>query len=188
MKRTINLLSRRRTYQYKEKIFGVLRTITILIGVLCVGALGVVFFLKTREQLYNKALLSRKEEYLTELLTKKDIEKKVVYFNEKSIAVDNLLKNDVRFLPYYRLLVSYLPQGASGSADLAEMQYDNKREASFTLNFPDSTDFYNVLDYFEEERFLSIFEKLTLKEFPVSDEPALGGFQVVFNGRFKPIP
>lgn len=184
MNHSVNLLTKRQTYKHKERLFQIYRTLTVLLGGLCVGALVVVFYLKTASQLTNRSLLSKKEEYLTELLTKKGIEKKVVYFNEKSIVFDRLLKSDVNFLAYYRLLQSRLPL-ATESAALADVSYHNNGDVAFTLNFGNYTSFYNTINDLEAENFLHIFEQLTLDSVPTFEKEG-AGYKVSFTGKLKP--
>lgn len=186
MSQAINLLRKRQLYKHKEKIFAIFRLMTVVFGGFCVGALVMMFYLKTNAQLKNKALLGKKEQYLTELLTKKDVEKQVLYFNDKSIAFDKILKEDVNFLPYYRLLSSRLPT-ATGAATLSDVTYNNKGEVSFALTFPDYNSFYNVLNDFQNQSFLNIFEKLSLGSFKVGNESGTTEYKISLQGNLEPI-
>ena len=109
MSKYINLLLKGQTYRQQEKIFEKIRTASFVIGFICITSLAVVFLLKTVKEVERARLLSQKERLLSELLNKRDIEKKVIYFNDKSVEFENILAKDVNFLPYYRLLVNYLP-------------------------------------------------------------------------------
>lgn len=186
MKKSINLLIRRHSYEYREKVFSRMRIAIVAIGCLCVLSLVTIYSLKTNVNIQKQKLLSKKEEYLSELLTKKDIEKKVSLLDEKSATLVNILNNDVDFLEYYHFLQSHLPL-STGSAQLSQMQFDNKRKVSFTLNFSRFNDFYQTLQNFEKDQFLDNFDAVSLGSFVVSPEASNESFKIVFNGSLKNI-
>lgn len=186
MKKSINLLIRRYSYEYREKVFSRIRIAIVVIGFLCVLSLVMIYSLKTNVNIQKQKLLSKKEEYLSELLTKKDIEKKVSLLDEKSTTLVNILNNDVDFLEYYHFLQSHLPL-STGSAQLSQMQFDNKRKVSFTLNFSRFNDFYQTLQDFEKDQFLDNFDSVSLGSFVVSPEVSNESFKIVFNGSLKNI-
>lgn len=186
MKKSINLLILRHSYEYREKVFSRIRIAIVAIGSLCVLSLVTIYSLKTNVNIQKQKLLSKKEEYLSELLTKKDIEKKVSFLDEKSTTLVNILNNDVDFLEYYHFLQSHLPL-STGSAQLSKMQFDNKRKVSFTLNFSRFNDFYQTLQDFEKDQFLDNFDAVSLGSFVISPETSNESFKIVFNGSLKNI-
>ena len=185
MSKYINLLLKGQTYRQQEKIFEKIRTASFVIGFICITSLAVVFLLKTVKEVERARLLSQKERLLSELLNKRDIEKKVIYFNDKSVEFENILAKDVNFLPYYRLLVNYLPI-STGSAEIESMKYENEKNVSFTLNFSDYDVFYDSLNNLEDLAFLKIFERLSLEEFSITGE-STNNYKVSFSGKFKPV-
>ncbi|HLD26523.1 MAG TPA: hypothetical protein VJB63_01005 [Patescibacteria group bacterium] len=186
MKKSINLLIRRQTYEYKEKIFARIRVGVVIIGVICVSSLVFVFSIKTAENIQKQKLLSKKEDYLTELLTKKDIEKKVDFFDKKSTVLVSTIDKDMHFLEYYRFLQEQLPL-STPPAELSTIQFDSGRKVNFTLRFARYDDFHQILNNFEKNQFLRNFDTITLSAFTVSSEKANESFEIVFNGTLKDI-
>ncbi len=186
MKKSINLLIRRKTYEYKEKIFIRIRIAIIVIGILCVSSLVFVFFIKTAQTIQKQRLLSKKESYLAELLTKKDIEKKVSFFDKKSTELVNIIDKDVHFLEYYHFLQSALLL-LTPSVELSKIQFDKSRKVSFSLLFTRYDDFYQIIQNFEKDQFLSNFESFNLSSFTVASEKANEPFEIVLNGTLKNI-
>ena len=186
MKKSINLLIRRQTYEYKEKIFARIRVGVVIIGVICVSSLVFVFSIKTAENIQKQKLLSKKEDYLTELLTKKDIEKKVDFFDKKSTVLVSTIDKDMHFLEYYRFLQEQLPL-STPPAELSTIQFDSGRKVNFTLRFARYDDFHQILNNFEKNQFLRNFDTITLSAFTVSSEKTNESFEIVFNGTLKDI-
>lgn len=186
MKKSINLLIRRQTYEYKEQIFVRIRVGIVVIGIACVLSLIFVFSIKTAENIQKQKLLSKKEDYLTELLTKKDVEKKVSFFDKKSTEVVNVINKDVHFLEYYHFLQEHIPL-STPPAELSAVQFDNTRKVTFTLHFTRFDDFYQIIQNFENDQFLSNFESFNLSSFTVSSEKANESFEMVLNGTLKNI-
>lgn len=190
MKKSINLLAKRRLYEQGEKVFQGVRISIVVFGTVCMMGLIAAYLLKTEVTLKHKSLLDQKEKYLSELLGKKDIEKKVVFLNEKSAAIENILKKDVRFLDYYRFVEEHLPF-STPAAQIIQIGLDNKREVSFTLAYPTFNDFYVAMEAYENSEFLRNFENLTMNGYKISSEKQAGeegeAFEIILNGTLKPL-
>lgn len=197
MKKHINLLLvlKKKNYQKREKIFKIIKIFTVIIGVFTILSLAAVFFIKRQVLEEYKTLLDKKEEYLKLLSSKQDLDKKVVYFNEKSSAFANILNQDVNFLPYYDLLLSHIPI-SSDSASLSQINFDNQKNIKFSLNFTDTYVFLKNFENFKNENFLKIFNELTLSAFTISEgdktketvsENKSNKFSILFTGKLKPI-
>lgn len=199
MKKHINLflVLKAKNYQKREKIFKIIKTFAVVIGVFIILSLAAVFFIKRQVSAEYKSLLAKKEEYLKELSSKQDLEKKVAYFNQKSSAFTSILNQDVNFLPYYNLLLSHMPIAiSSDSAALSQINFDNQKNIQFSLNFNDPYVFLNNFEDFQNENFLKIFDELTLSEFTISEgnkaketasEDKNANFSISFTGKLKPI-
>ncbi len=186
MKKYINLLSKKKDYQKKEKFFNLFRKITTLLGIVTIFILLSLFVVYQKIKSQHQSLLSKKEDYLNQLILKKDVEKQIIYFNEKSSLFNNILKKDVNFLPYYRILKTYLPVSTE-SADISSIKYDNQKIVEFALSFSNYEDLYNSLSNLENEEFLNIFDDLTLQSINLS-ETKIKNYQLSLKGKFKTLP
>lgn len=186
MSKQINLLSQKKDYQKKEKFFSLFRKITLLLGIFTMLSLFTIFFIHKKIKTQYQTSLSKKENGLNQLILKKDIEKQVVYFNEKSSFFNKILKEDVNFLPYYRILKTYLPVSTE-SADISSIKYDNRKTVEFALTFSNYEDLYNSISAFEDEKFLNLFDELTLNSINLS-EIKTKNYQLSLKGKFKALP
>lgn len=185
MKKRINLLYKKKDYQNIERIFINLRRLTFALGAVSVLLLLIIFVLKTGAKSKHEEKLSIKQQYFTQLLAKKDIETKAIYFNEKSTVLKSYLKDDINFLPYYQQLQTYLPVSTDYTS-IELINFDNERNAEIVLSFSNYDDFYQHLSRFENEQFLGIFENLMIDSFTLSEEKSQS-YQLKLIGKFKPL-
>jgi hypothetical protein len=183
MKKHINLLIQKNDYKKKETIFYRLRIITGVLAIISIISLFIIFFLQQQINSEYQKLLSKKEDYLRQITKKKEIEKQILYFNEKSNVFKQILKNDVNFLPYYRILRAYLLVSTE-SADINFIKYDNKKTVEFVLSFSNYIEMYNSLSNFEDKKFLTIFDNLILNSINFS-EMKTKNYQLSLKGRLK---
>lgn len=162
-----------------------LRKSTFFFGAVSILSLIITLAVTTNVRSRYINLLSQKESYLNTLLTAREAEKKLAFLTEKGSVFANFLKNDVNFLPYYRLLQSYLLASTS-SANIDHINYDNQRNAEIVLIFSDYQNLYDSLQRLEDENFLNIFDNLTLDSFAIS-EGKTKNYQLTLKGRFKPL-
>lgn len=186
MKKYINLLSQKKDYQKKEKFFRLFRGTTTLLGIITILFLLTIFFIDEKIKKEHQTLLSKKKDFLNQLILKKDVEKQIIYFNEKSNFFNKILKEDINFLPYYRVLKTYLPVSTQ-SADISLIKYNNTKKVEFALAFSNYQDLYNSLSNLENEKFLNLFDDLTLNSINLS-ETKIKNYQLSFKGRFKTLP
>jgi hypothetical protein len=185
MTKDINLLTKKKDYENKEKVFRFFRKISIISGFLIVALLLIIFLFQQKIKTQYQELLSKKEQKLNQLLQKKEIEKKMLYINEKSISFKKNLQEDVSFLPYYHILLGHFPI-SSESANIKLIVYNNKRDVELLLNFYNYQDLYQSLGRLEEEKFLNLFDHLSLNSFSLSEEK-MKSYQLTLKGKFKPI-
>jgi len=186
MKKQINLLLQQKDYKKKEKFFSIFRKITVLLGIATVLCLFTIFYIDKKTKTQYQILLSKKEDYLKQLILKKNVERQTVYFNEKSNLFNKILKEDINFLPYYRILKTYLPVSTQ-SADINSVKYDNKKTVEFALSFSNYEDLYNSISAFENEKFLAFFDELTLNSINLA-ETKTKNYQLSLKGKFKTLP
>jgi hypothetical protein len=185
MKKHINLLLKRPGFKKVEVFFDYFKIITVFIGFCSLASAFVLLLLIGSVKAEYNGLLNQKTQYLQDISQKQDIEKKALYINQKSSAVNTILKNDLNFLPYYTLLQQYLPLD-SNSASIESIEYNNKREVQIVLAFSDYTEFYNSLSNLQNEQFLSIFEVLKLQSFSITEEKN-NIYRLSLAGKFKAI-
>lgn len=185
MRKRINLLYKKKDYQNIERIFINLRKFTFALGAVSILLLLIIFVLKTGAKSKYEEKLSTKQQHLTQLLAKKDIETKAIYFNEKSTVLKSYLKDDINFLPYYQQLQTYLPVSTDYTS-IELINFDNERNVEIVLSFPNYDDFYQHLSRFENEQFLGIFENLMIDSFTLSEEKSQS-YQLKLIGKFKPL-
>ena len=68
---------------------------------------------------------------------------------------------------------------------MSHINFNNMRDASFTLTFPAFADFYSVMEEFENDSFLRNFEKLTISGYGVLSEKQGESFEITFTGTVK---
>jgi len=93
------------------------------------------------------------------------------------------MKNDVNFLPYYKLLretISY----STTAAVIDNVVIDKNRNVNFDLLFPNYNSFINFFKFAESDSFLGKFKELTLNNF-VANEKNLNKYKLSFTGVFK---
>lgn len=185
MKKYINLLTTKKDYKEKEQFFLILRKISfVLIFFTFILLITILLFQQKINSQYQKLLLE-KENYLQQLLSKKEIEKKVIYINEKGVTFNKILKEDVDFLPYYQTLIDYFP-ASSQSATIKSISFNNKKEVKIVVNFINEQELYQFLDHLEEDKFLNLFSNLFLNSFNLSEKEKKF-YQLILEGQFKPL-
>lgn len=184
MKKRINLLYSRKNYAQIRNLVKYFRLFTYFLGLVTIVALSSVFALKSLMKTKYDLAAGKKQELLKESIRNKDLEHDALFMNDKSIAFNEYLSQDVNFLPYYRILRNYLPVSTS-SASINLIGYDNKRNTSFTIEFSAYEDFIGFIENVEDEKFLSIFEKLQLESFSISEKKA-ANYRLRLVGKFKP--
>lgn len=185
MKKHINLLTKKKDYQTKERFFYLLRKVAIISGFLIVVFLSIIFLFQQKIKGQYQRLLSKKQEKLKQLLAKKEREKKLVYINEKSLAFKRFLQEDMNFLPYYNALLNHFPI-SSESAKIKYINFNNQREVKLLISFYNYQDLYQSLGRLEDDKFLSLFDYLTLNSFSLSEEK-MKTYQLTLKGKFNPI-
>lgn len=107
------------------------------------------------------------------------------YFNQKNNLLSDILKNDVNFLPYYNKLNEFIPVSTE-EATISNVNFDNKRQIGFTLNFNSYEEFVGFLGALQDKSFLEIFDKLTLESFSIR-EGELVKYSLQLVGTMKPL-
>jgi hypothetical protein len=185
MKNTkINLLTYKANYQNLEKYFAYFRYSVIGLSIIFFGV--VLYFLASALTLNGKIsnLESRKANFLQALIDKKENEAKILFIQKKYQAMEKFLEDDAKFSPYYNLLVSTL-SSSTESARLKSFQIDKERNIDFWVTFNNFREMAGFFEFVESEKFLSNFEKLSLKSFnTVSDKKQQENYELSFYGKF----
>lgn len=130
-------------------------------------------------------LNKKKETYLKYLLEDKDTEANMRYFKSKQTQLNNFLKDDANFLPYYTILKQSLDQSGN-TAILDTITIDKNRETRFVVKFSNYNDMIAFLKYIESDDFLKNFSSLSLDSFNLSQNiSSVKNYQLELKGIFK---
>lgn len=181
MKR-INLLVKQGKYIKLEHAFGKLKWVLILFVVFFTACYVFISFLLFDQKKVIDSLSQEKEVLLEFLLALNKVEAKFVYFRTKEQQLSDILKDDVNFYPYYKLLDQTL-KSLSSSAVLESVTINKLREAEFTLSFPDSKSMISFFKFAESDDFLKNFNTLVLTQF-TQIQAESQQFELIFKGTF----
>lgn len=187
MKNRINLFKRKPQQDYisvnAPKFKKYLTGAGVALFLFFIFLINQVLQLNTAQQ----ALLKKKEIYLKYLLDEKDLEANMRYFKSKQTQVNNFLKEDAHFLPYYQVLKKSLEE-TSDKAILDTIDIDKDRNTRFIVKFNNSEEMLQFLRYIEAEDFLKNFLSLSLQSFNLNQQQTkLNRYQLELRGKFKEI-
>ena len=187
MTKRINLLLKRKDYLRKELIFNRLRLTTYMLGLLTLLILIGLYFINSRTDGEYVRLLSAKEFILKQLIDKKNEEKKLITFVEKSDFYNKTVKSDINFQSYYyRIQESLLPAvsgDASSSASIVNISLDNKRLFKSVIRVNTDTALFELLRHVEDSKLQNTFEDLALESFSIKINPTY--YEIVLTGIIK---
>ena len=187
MTKRINLLLKRKDYIRKELIFNRLRLTTYMLGLLTLLILIGLYFINSRTDGEYVRLLSAKEFILKQLIDKKNEEKKLITFVEKSDFYNKTVKSDINFQSYYyRIQESLLPAvsgDASSSASIVNISLDNKRLFKSVIRVNTDTALLELLRHVEDSKLQNTFEDLALESFSIKINPTY--YEIVLTGIIK---
>jgi|SRR3989344_346709 len=187
MTKRINLLLKRKDYIRKELIFNRLRLTTYMLGLLTLLILIGLYFINSRTDGEYVRLLSAKEFILKQLIDKKNEEKKLITFVEKSDFYNKTVKSDINFQSYYyRIQESLLPAvsgDASSSASIVNISLDNKRLFKSVIRVNTDTALFELLRHVEDSKLQNTFEDLALESFSIKINPTY--YEIVLTGIIK---
>lgn len=197
MKHGINLLTKQKRYQDIEKIFKKLKIGLVFLVLLFLTAYLLIFIELFNQKKTIDSLSLQKTSYLQTLTQNKEVEAQFIYFVSKEKQISTLLKNDVKFYPYYNLLNDSL-SSSSPSATLQTLVINADRSSEFEVGFNDLVSLLNFLKFSESDIFLRNFTSLHLTNFtavtsqnnnPASVTPSASSknYSLHFKGIFKQI-
>lgn len=184
MKKGINLLKTHKRYIQIEKIFKKLKaTVIALFLIFLTFYLLFYYFLAQQKKKINQ-LSSQKKELLKFFLQNKELEAKFIFFNNKQKQIDEILKEDVNFFPYYNLLTDSITI-SSNRARLESIVIDKSKSVNFTLSFESYSDLLSFLRFAESEDFLKNFKQLLLINFSKNAlQETKNDYKLIFSGKF----
>lgn len=181
MKKRINLLHSTKNYRQYETIFRYIRLASIIYGVIFLVGLSISFVLLFRKNQEYESLNSRRSSDVAFLLSHKEKEAEFVLFGNKLSEAKDLLKEDVNFHPYYKLLSNSL-RSASQEAKFESISIDKDKSVEFTVSLSNYQHLLSFFRFAESEDFLKNFKELTLTNFDVTD--AKKSYKIAFKGKF----
>lgn len=191
MKKRINLFAKSRKEVIPLRVKQQIQSAGTVLG----GLFFVIFLIATYLQYTvnseKNLLLSEKQQILEYMIQNKEFIGKMTYFSDKSDQLKKYLVDDAQFLPYYNLLKEALTfqNNPEFSPTLENMRIDKDKNTDFTVRFTSYEPAYAFFRYMESESFLENFSELTLVGFSLNDSNTglTRGYQLQFNGKFKPI-
>jgi hypothetical protein len=185
MRKRANLLLQKKDYFKLEKYFYYFRGFTVGFGIVSIIILIIIVYMMIGLRLENDRInlqISDNQKYINK---NADIKTGINYFNQKNNLLSDILKNDVNFLPYYNKLNEFIPVSTEEAA-ISNVNFNNKREIGFTLNFNSYDEFISFLGALQNQSFLEIFDKLSLESFSIR-EGELTKYALQLIGIMKPL-
>jgi len=185
MRKRANLLLQKKDYFKLEKYFYYFRGFTVGFGIVSIIILIIIVYMMISLRLENDRInlqISDNQKYINK---NADIKTGINYFNQKNNLLSEILKNDVNFLPYYNKLNEFIPVSTE-EATISNVNFNNKREIGFTMNFNSYEEFISFLGALQDRAFLEIFDKLTLESFSIR-EGELVKYALTLVGIMKPL-
>ena len=183
MRKRINLISAQKKYVLIERSLGRLKL--VVLGVfLILFVLNIAAYLITLDDNKNVSLLSEEKKKLLEyILQQKEVEAKFIYFYSKERQLSGILKDDVSFYPYYKLLTDSLAE-ATTEASLGSVVIKKDRSAEFTITVESYDALLSFFKNMESDTFLSNFETLVMERFD-RDAKTKETYNMSLKGKFK---
>jgi len=184
MRRRIDLLKTQARYLKIENFFRDLKAAIIVLFVVFLAVYIVFFYLLSLQRREISDLSVQKREFLEFFIQNKEVEAKFVYFRNKQKQLNDILKEDVNFYPYYNLLKESL-QIANVEARLESVLIDKTKSVGFSLSFTDYSSLLSFLRFAESDEFLKNFNQLDLINFSKDDkQSAKIDYRLNFSGKF----
>ena len=179
----INLLLKKKDYHKIELFFHFLKIGVYIIGFFLI--ISIVYAFKSgRKQVRELSTLLEEQRNTQRAIGKdEDIKEKLLLLSVKNSQLKQFMKNDVNFLPYYKLLRETLSHSTSAAA-LDNVTIDKDKNVNFDVFFPNYDSFINFFNFAESDNFLGKFKKLTLNNF-AANEKSTNKYKLSFTGVFK---
>lgn len=187
-KKGINLLFNKEDYRKIDNFFYQVRLLVTIMAVFLLLISIFFFFALFNQNKQLNLLLEEKSSALASLKNRENESAKVIYLEKKYRLLNEFLKDDAHFYPYYALLNSALSETTS-SAQLKLFKINKNRDVDFKVTFNNFSELTLFLRFVESEKFIKNFENLILKNFTINT----GGtsekqnYELTFTGRFIPI-
>lgn len=153
----------------------------VLIFILFLFLMSQVFALNAQQ----RDLIKKKEIYLKYLLDEKEVEANMRYFKSKQTQLNNFLKDDANFHPYYEVLVNSIG-AANANAVLDTIDIDKKRKTRFVVKFTNDEEMLRFLKNIESDDFLKNFVSLSLQNFSLNKQASKSTrYELELGGIFK---
>jgi hypothetical protein len=160
----INLFAKQKKYLKIEQYFSWFRTAVIILVIGFLTFIGFILISLFQQQQKLKALDLQRKQYLAFLTRNNQVEAKFIFYKNKNTEFNNIMTNDVNFLPYYRVLNESLKFSTS-AALLNTLTINKDRNTDFSILVEDYDTAFQFIKYAETDHFLKNFEALTLVEF-----------------------
>ena len=184
MKKRINLLKANKRFVDREIIFLKIKNslITLFFLLLLINITLYIFLLQQSQKIV--LISNQKKELLDFFIQNKEADVKFAYFRNKEKQLNDILKEDVNFYPYYELLKGSLDNFAVG-AKLHAVTIDKTKATNFTISFENYDNLISFLRFAESDDFLHNFNQLSLINFSKNDtQISKNDYRLNFKGLF----
>lgn len=187
-KKGINLLFNKEDYRKIDNFFYRVRLLVTIMAVFLLLISIFFFFVLLNQNKQLNLLLEEKKSALASLKNRENESAKVIYLEKKYRLLNEFLKDDAHFYPYYALLNSALSE-TTQSAQLKLFKINKNRDVDFKVTFNNFSELTLFLRFVESEKFIKNFENLILKNFTINTggKSEKQNYELTFTGRFIPI-
>jgi hypothetical protein len=182
----INLLKKTDSYVEISTLFSRIKIIfftLLFIGLLSVSALSLANGITTTQKVSAE---SEQADVLNQLGKTQKSEAEILIFSNKYKQYKELLKEDARFLPYYKLIEEAVNAEVT-KAKIENAKIDKSRTFTFNARFDNYVQFANFFSYVETENFLKNFETIKLTSLSIGNVKEKQEYELEFNGKFLEI-
>lgn len=188
MKKGINLIIKQKKYLAYEKFFQNFRVMLVIItGLFLLIFVGLFSIVIGKNRELDQLLLEKKR--LLEFISQNQkVEAEFTYFRNKQQRLQQILNEDVNFLPYYHLITDSL-KSASPEPKLEIILITKDRSINFTLTFDNPNSTVLFLKFAESDTFLKNFSQLLISQFNLerSKDKEASSYKLNLIGQLNPI-
>jgi hypothetical protein len=182
MKKRINLMLRRQGLEKVQSFFKLFRVGIFLYSLVISLFLTSYFIINSQMDRQINTLETDKRYFLAQIKSKSKNEADLIHSAKKAALVDQYLAEDIKFFPYYKLIVDSMEKSGA-EVTLHELSLGKNYETTFALSFRDFENLLNFLRFAETDEFLGKFRTLSLSR--VSNSSTDQNFELFFQGEFK---
>src|SRR3989338_1493110 len=186
MRKRLNLFSKKNQKEAMPLLSAKNRLYATIAGIVLFVVFLIINFFQFSLQKQVTSLEQKKSETYSYLLSVKDIEAKAQILTQKETQLQTYLKDNVEFIPYYKVLTE--TQLVSRNSDnLGAISISKDKSVEFSYDISPGASLIEVINVIESSAFLDKFEYLKMSSFSLGNAELAKGYKLVFKGKFNPI-